>query len=180
MNNKFLSVVCLVKKDLFPLILILLMFFSRLIPHPPNFTPIIAVAIMSGYLFKNLYLSILVLFFSMIIGDMFIGFYSNMFFVYFSLFIIAYFCFFKNNKINAKNLIIYGAISSLIFFIISNFGVWLSGGMYEKNIAGLINCYVMAIPFLKNTMISTVFFSYLIFISINTFVRITNGQIKNN
>ena len=69
MNNKFLSVVSLVEKDLFPLILILLMVFSRLIPHPPNFTPIIAVAIMSGYLFKNLYLSISVLFFSMIIGN---------------------------------------------------------------------------------------------------------------
>tara|TARA_B110000967_G_scaffold161898_1_gene168235 strand:- start:2647 stop:3180 length:534 start_codon:yes stop_codon:yes gene_type:complete len=177
MNNKFLSVIDLVKKDLFPLILILLMVFSRLIPHPPNFTPIIAVAIMSGYLFKNLYLSISVLFFSMIVGDMFIGFYSNMFFVYFPLFIIAYFCFFKNNKINAKNLFIYGVSSSLIFFIISNFGVWLSGGMYEKNIAGLINCYIMAVPFLKNTIISTVLFSYLSFISVSAFNKVTTRTI---
>ena len=177
MYNKFLSGVGLVKKDLFPLILILLMVFSRLIPHPPNFTPIIAVAIMSGYLFKNLYLSISVLFFSMIVGDMFIGFYSNMFFVYFPLFIIAYFCFFKNNKINAKNLFIYGISSSLIFFIISNFGVWVSSGMYEKNIAGLVNCYIMAIPFLKNTLISTVLFSYLSFISVNTFNKIAKKPI---
>ena len=177
MYNKFLSGVGLVKKDLFPLILILLMVFSRLIPHPPNFTPIIAVAIMSGYLFKNLYLSISVLFFSMIVVDMFIGFYSNMFFVYFPLFIIAYFCFFKNNKINAKNLFIYGISSSLIFFIISNFGVWVSSDMYEKNIAGLVNCYIMAIPFLKNTLISTVLFSYLSFISVNTFNKIAKKPI---
>ena len=177
MYNKFLSGVGLVKKDLFPLILILLMVFSRLIPHPPNFTPIIAVAIMSGYLFKNLYLSISVLFFSMIVVDMFIGFYSNMFFVYFPLFIIAYFCFFKNNKINAKNLFIYGISSSLIFFIVSNFGVWVSSGMYEKNIAGLVNCYIMAIPFLKNTLISTVLFSYLSFISVNTFNKIAKKPI---
>ena len=177
MNIKLSSIISLAKKDLFPLILILLMIFSRLIPHPPNFTPIIAVAIMSGYLFKNLYLSISVLFFSMIVGDMFIGFYSNMFFVYFPLFIITYFCFFKNNKINAKNLFIYGVSSSLIFFIISNFGVWLSGGMYEKNIAGLINCYIMAVPFLKNTIISTVLFSYLSFISVSAFNKVTSRTI---
>ena len=83
----------------------------------------------------------------------------------------------QHNKINAKNLFIYGVSSSLIFFIISNFGVWLSGGMYEKNIAGLINCYMMAIPFLKNTMISTVFFSYLSFISVNTFNKVVNKTI---
>ena len=177
MKTKISSIISLSKENSLPLILILLMIFSRLIPHPPNFTPIIAVAIMSGYLFKNLYLSISVLFFSMIVGDMFIGFYSNMFFVYFPLFIIAYFCFFKNNKINAKSLFIYGISSSLIFFIISNFGVWLSSGMYEKNIAGLVNCYVMAIPFLKNTMISTIFFSYLSFISVNTFNKIANKTI---
>jgi hypothetical protein len=176
MNVNIPSIISLNKKDFFPIILILLMIFSRLIPHPPNFTPIIAVAIMSGYLFKNLYLSILVLFFSMIVGDMFIGFYSNMFFVYFPLFIITFFCFLKNNKINGKNLFIYGISSSLVFFIISNFGLWLSSSMYEKNIAGLINCYIMAIPFFKNTMISTIFFSYSSFISINAFNKIAKAN----
>lgn len=167
----------LLRKDLFPLILILLMVFSRMIPHPPNFTPIIAIAVMSGYFFKNLHFSIIVLFCSMIIGDVFIGFYSNMFYVYFPLFIITYFCFLKNNKINFKNLIIYGVSSSLVFFIISNFGVWMSGEMYEKNIAGLVNCYILAIPFLKNTMISTILFSYLSFISMSTFNKVANKTI---
>ena len=169
MSIKILSKLSFNKKDFFPIILILLLIFSRLLPHPPNFTPIVAVAIMSGYLFKNLYLSILVLFFSMIVGDMFIGFYSNMFYVYFPLFVITYFCFFKNKNINAKNLFIYGIVSSVVFFIISNLGVWVSSDMYEKNISGLINCYIMAIPFLKNTIISTILFSYLSFISISTY-----------
>ena len=153
------------------------MIFSRLIPHPPNFTPIIAVAITCGYFFKNLNLSILVLFFSMLVGDMLIGFHSNMLFVYSGLFFITYVCFLKNNKINYKNLFIYGISSSLVFFLISNFGVWLLSNMYEKNIAGLINCYVMGIPFLKNTMISTIFFSYLGFISVNTFNKIASSKI---
>ena len=66
------------KKEIFPITLILILALSRLIPHPPNFTPIIAVAILSGYFFKNLYLSFLVLITSMIVADFFIGFYDNM------------------------------------------------------------------------------------------------------
>ena len=62
------------KKDIFALGLILLMVFSRLLPHPPNFTPIIAVAILSGYFFKNIYMSLFVLLFTMLASDLFIGF----------------------------------------------------------------------------------------------------------
>ena len=81
-----LKILNFLKKDKFAISLIFIMVFSRLIPHPPNFTPIIAVAIMSGYLFKNFYLSFLVLTVSMVISDLFIGFYGNMIFVYFGLF----------------------------------------------------------------------------------------------
>ena len=76
------------KKDIFTLSLILLMVFSRLLPHPPNFTPIIAVAILSGYFFKNIYMSVFVLLFAMLASDLFIGFYKNMIFVYLSLIMI--------------------------------------------------------------------------------------------
>ncbi len=58
-----------------------------------------------------------------------------------------------------------------VFFLISNFGVWLLSGMYEKNISGLINCYIVAIPFLKNTIISTIFFSYLSIVSLNIYKK---------
>ena len=77
------------KKEIFPIGLILILVFARLIPHPPNFTPIIAVAILSGYFFKNIYLSFATLFISMFLADVFIGFYDNVFFVYLSLFLIA-------------------------------------------------------------------------------------------
>ena len=69
------------KLEIFPLSLILVLAFSRLIPHPPNFTPIIAVAVMSGYLFKNIYISLIVLSLSMLVSDLIIGFYSNYFFI---------------------------------------------------------------------------------------------------
>ena len=154
------------KKEIFPISLILILAFARLIPHPPNFTPIIAVAIMSGYFFRNIYLSFAILLISMLLADAFIGFYSNMLFVYLSLFLIAFVFFKISKKINFKNLFIYGFVGSVIFFIISNFGVWALGSpgvydiAYEKNLNGLVECYILAIPFFGNTFLSTVIFAY--------------------
>ena len=155
-----IKLINLTKQDIFPLLLILIMVLSRLIPHPPNFTPIIAIAMMSGYFFKSLNFSILILLISMLLSDLFLGLYNNMIFVYASLFIIVLYFFQINKKINYKNLFFLGLGSSLVFFIISNFGVWIMENMYEKNLNGLINCYLLAIPFFKNTFISTLFFSY--------------------
>jgi hypothetical protein len=116
---------------------------------------------MSGYFFKNLKFSLSVLLVSMLASDMFIGFYKNMIFTYFSLFLITYIFFKINKKINYKNLFVFGFFGSLMFYLISNFGVWVLGNLYEKNLNGLITCYYMAIPFFKNTVLSTFFYSYL-------------------
>ena len=156
----------LLKKEIFPISLIVILVFARLIPHPPNFTPIIAVAIISGYFFKNINLSLLILLVAMLISDLFIGFYENVIFVYASLLLIT-FAFHKiSNKINFKNLFIYGFAGSLIFFLVSNFGVWALGSpglndiAYEKSLSGLIECYILAIPFFGNTFLSTLIFAY--------------------
>jgi len=148
------------KKEIFPISLILILALARLIPHPPNFTPIIAVAILSGYFFKNIYMSFVILIISMLISDILIGFYNNIFFVYISLLLISLIFFKIGKKINYKNLIAYSFLGSLIFFIISNFGVWLLSGLYEKNLNGMIECYILAIPFFRNTFLSTLIFSY--------------------
>ena len=153
-----------IKSYYLPICLILILSFSRLIPHPDNFTPIIAVAIMSSYFFNNINFSYLVVLFSMLIVDFFIGFYSHMLFVYLPLILIVLIFFKISKKTNFKNLFIFGFSGSLIFFIISNFGVWLVGGLYERNMNGLIECYFMAIPFFKNTFLSTLIFSYSAFI----------------
>ena len=160
------------KENLFPFILIILLAFSRFIPHPDNFTPIIAVAIMSGYFFKNINLSYIVLLISMLLVDVFFGFYKHMIFVYSSLFLITFIFFKISNKINAKNLFIFGFLGSIIFFLVTNFGVWASGVPspitnlpYEKNINGLISCYILAIPFFTKTLVSTIFFSYVAYLT---------------
>ena len=161
----------ILQKEIFPISLILLLAFSRLLPHPPNFTPIVAVAIMSGYFFKNIKFSFVVLLIAMLLVDVFLGFYKHMLFVYLSLFLIVFVFFKISYKINFKNLFIFGFLGSLIFYLVSNFGVWASGVIspitnlpYEKNLNGLISCYFLAIPFFKNTLFSTIVFSYAVFL----------------
>ena len=162
MNNLFLTI----KKHIFPISLILILALARLIPHPPNFTPVIAVAIMSSYFFKNIKVSFIVLLVAMLISDLFIGFYENLFFVYISLILITYIFHKISIKINFKNLFVYGFAGSLIFFIVSNFGVWALGSpgvndiAYDKSLSGLIQCYILAIPFFGNTFLSTIIFAY--------------------
>ena len=156
----------IIKKEIFPIVLILILAFARLIPHPPNFTPIIAVAIMSGYFFKNINLSFLTLIIAMFVSDLFIGFYENVIFVYASLLLITFVFYKIAKKINFKNLFVYGFVGSLIFFIVSNFGVWALGSpgvndiAYDKSLNGLMECYILAIPFFGNTFLSTVIFAY--------------------
>ena len=156
----------ILKKEIFPISLILILAFARLIPHPPNFTPIIAVALVSGYFFKNINLSSLILLVAMLLSDLFIGFYENMIFVYASLLLITFVFHKISKKINYKNLFIYCFAGSFIFFIFSNFGVWALGSpgvldvAYERNLSGLVECYILAIPFFGNTFLSTLIFAY--------------------
>ena len=148
-----------IKNYYLPICLILILSFSRLIPHPWNFTPILAVGIFSGFYFKNFILSLFIVVLSMFIGDLFLGFHSTMFFTYISLALaVVIGLFIKHFKFT--EILFSGLASSVCFFIITNFGAWLTLEMYEKNFAGLLQSYVLAIPFFHNTLIST--FLYLI------------------
>jgi len=112
---------------------------SRLLPHPPNFTPVIAIFMLSSGL------TLLPLLITYMITDAVIGFHSYMLWVYASLFAVAYFQ--------------RGAVfSATLFFVITNFAVWTSG-YYGYSLQGLIMCYIMAIPFYISTLTSTVIFA---------------------
>ena len=117
-------------------------------------------AILSTYFMKNLKLLYFLILSTMFITDIFLGFHKNMLFVYSSLYLITAISFKFSHKLNFKNLLLYCLFSSICFFIFTNFGVWFFGNLYEKNFSGLIECYFMAIPFFKNSLISTIIFSY--------------------
>ena len=146
----------------FVVAIIIIAISSRLIPHPPNFTPITAVALFSIIHFKNKYLGILLPIFCLLISDLIIGISIINLFVYFSFLLISCVGYFFG-KINIKSVL----LSSLIFFIITNFGVWLIG--YPKTIEGFISCYIAAIPFFGWTIIGDLFYSYTSKLSLNFF-----------
>ena len=149
----------IIKRFFLPVSLILVITLSRLIPHPYNFTPVIAAGVFSGFYFRQFFLGWFVIIFSMFIGDLLIGFHATMFFTYIALVVpVALGIFMKRFKFNA--IVVASLVSSIAFFLTTNFGVWLTLDMYEKNFAGLINSYVLAIPFFHNTLIST--FIYLL------------------
>ena len=151
------------KKYFLPICLILILSFSRLIPHPANFTPILAVGIFSGFYFRNFLLGLFIVVFSMFLGDLYLGFHGTMFFTYVSMFVaVALGLFIKHFKFT--EILFSGLASSVCFFIISNFGAWIILDMYEKTLSGLLQSYILAIPFFHNTLIST--FLYLILLKL--------------
>lgn len=143
------------------LLIILLAVVARLIPHAPNFAPIGGLALFSGSNFKNK-ISILIPLFAMFISDIFLGFHKTVPYVYVSFIIIALIGgLIKNNK--WQSLALASLASSVLFFLITNFGVWATGSMYQKNLSGLIQCYGFGVPFFRNTLVSDLFYSFSFF-----------------
>ena len=126
----------------------------RLLPHPPNVTPIITLALFGSTNFKNKWLGISLPLIAMVISDIYLGFNGITLWVYGSFLLISLLGRYWK-KIKIQNVL----ISSLIFFIITNFGVWLGG--YPKTIEGILLCYTTAIPFFINSILGDLFFSYL-------------------
>ena len=149
---------------------ILTLALFRLIPHPPNFTPILAMSIFAGMKFKNNLYSYIIPIMVMFISDIFIWLHSGMLVIYPTLLITTLIA--RNfNTINSASI-----ISSTLFFITSNLQVWLISNMYGKNILGLIECYTAAIPFFGMTLISTFIYSYVLFLSFELLTKIPIKQ----
>ncbi|MGQ9798154.1 MAG: DUF6580 family putative transport protein [Ignavibacterium sp.] len=144
-------------------IMILAAAFVRLIPHPPNFAPIAAMALFGGAYFNKKSFAFAVPLAAMFLTDAVIGFHSSMWIVYLSFALIVLIGMFMLKNVNIKNVVLASVTASISFFIITNFGVWAFGTMYPKNIAGLIECYIAAIPFIQNTLLGDLFYSGIMF-----------------
>ena len=131
---------------------------SRFIPHPPNFTSLIALSFYVPAILGRKYIVSLI--FSFFITDLFIGLHSTILFSYGSILVIGLITkFFSSNRTYR----IVGVLTgSLIFFIFTNLGVWLNGELYPITLEGLWICYIMAIPFFSQNLISTIIYSAII------------------
>jgi len=164
------------KRLIYIIFVIFLGIFYRLIPHVPNFSPLYSISVFSSILpielsnkFNKLikYISFLIPLIILFITDLILGFYKGMVFNYLAFLSYSIFSYFIFNKYSKLSKTILGLVlsvgSSIYFFIISNFGVWLLTNMYSNDLAGFILCYINALPFLKNSIISSIIFSILIF-----------------
>jgi hypothetical protein len=136
----------------------------RLVPHPPNFTPIGAMALFSGaYLGRRGAVALAAPLGALFLSDLVLGFYSGMLTVYFSVALIVIIGWLALRRVSPIRVGGAAIASSVLFFVLTNFGVWLSSGFYPHTLAGLEACYVAAIPFFQNTVAGDLFYAAVLF-----------------
>lgn len=156
------------------LIFIVIGIFSRLIPHIPNFAPITATALFGG-MYLNKKFALIVPIFIMIISDFLLSpknmLHSTTLFVWGSFLISSLIGLWLRSHKKPLYIIVGIFSASLQFFLITNFGVWATTNMYPHTLEGLIECYVMGIPFYRNTLMGDLFYTGL-FITLYTQVKV--------
>jgi len=136
----------------------------RLVPHPPNFTPIGAMALFSGaYLGRRGAVALVAPLGALFLSDLVLGFYRGMPTVYFSVALIVIIGWMALRRVSPIRVGGAAIASSVLFFVLTNFGMWLSSGFYPRTLAGLEACYIAAIPFFQNTVAGDLFYAAVLF-----------------
>ena len=137
--------------------------FVRLIPHPPNFAPIAAIALFGGAYFNKKWAAFLIPLTAMFVTDLILGFHATMWAVYLSFVLIVGIGMFAIKQKKISNIFLASVSSSVLFFIITNFGLWISTPYYAKTGVGLAACFIAAIPFFHLTLLGDLFFVAVMF-----------------
>ena len=136
---------------------------SRLIIHSWNFTPVIAIALFGGVYLKKKQLAIMLPLALFAVTDMILGFHQVMFFTWGSVVLIAGMGLWVQKNKNLTTVLGGGLASAVLFFVVTNFGVWLVSGMYPLTPAGLRTCFVLAVPFFRGTLLGTFVYGFVLF-----------------
>ena len=165
------------KKNLLLIVLfITIIFLGRILPHPYNFTPLIAVTLLSSYSLSNKFLAIMIPLVGFWISDLFMNNYiyagyfadftvfnSGMIWTYGAIVLVAFMGSSFLNKISTGKVVLASLSGSTIFDLISNFGVWAFSPMYAKTLTGLVQCYSMALPFYGTSLMGDLIYSTILF-----------------
>ena len=154
--------------------MILAVALTRLLPHPPNFSPVEAMALFGGAHFARKGLAVLVPLVALFVSDLALGLMlGGEYFQYFvsAGFWLVYACiaglavmgFRLRGRVSAARVAGFGIAGSLLFFAVTNFGVWFGSTFYPQTAAGLAAAYVAGLPFLGNSLLGTLFYSTLLF-----------------
>jgi hypothetical protein len=135
----------------------------RIVPHPPNFAPVAAMALFAGAHFDNKRIAFLLPLVAMFLSDIVLGFHAGMLLVYVCMCIVVAIGMQIRGKVGLLTVAGGALAGSVIFFVVTNFGVWLSSGMYPLNAGGLVASYVAAIPFFHYTLGGNLFYAGVLF-----------------
>ena len=142
--------------------LILLGIVARLVPHPWNATPTMAIALFGGtYLSKRW--AILLPFSIVAISDLLIGWHSTIPFTWGAFALTGLLAWWIRRQPTTLRILTGALAGSIVFFLITNFGVWLTGELYPQTLTGLHECYLAAIPFFRNSLVGDVLYTTLFF-----------------
>ncbi len=145
-----------------PILVVLTAVLLRLLPHEPNVAPIGALALFGGaYLPKKQAAVVPML--AMLVSDFFLGFHSTMIWVYGSFLLIVGLGLWLRSNLNWRSVLLASAVSSILFYLITNFGVWFSGSLYPKTLNGLWESYFMGLPFFRNTLVGDFGYNLIFF-----------------
>lgn len=142
---------------------ILVAALSRLLPHPPNFSPVVAMALFGGAVLMDRRLALIAPLAAMLLADVVLGFHSTMIFVYLAMVLVVVAGRMLGARRGVLTLAGAGFGGALVFFVLTNAGVWWVQGMYSRDFAGLLACYTAALPFFHNTLLATLLYGATLF-----------------
>jgi len=143
---------------------------TRIIPHPPNFTSLGAIALFGGAFIYDKKIAFTMPVFIMILSDFMLG-YNMSLSVYLSFVIMVFIGLYLQKKQNSLRIINAALIGSLVFFFITNFSVFITSSLYPKSIIGLVECYTLAVPFFINTLVGNITYSLIMFYGYNAIYK---------
>ena len=151
------------------LVAVLLATLLRILPHIPNFAPIGAIALFSGVMFRKHLWAMLLPLGALLLSDALLevtngtGFYSGFGWVYGSYVLVVLIGLLTKNQYRVQHVVAASLLASITFFLITNFGSWISMPIYTKDLAGLMQSYTAAVPFFRNTLLSDLAYTGLLF-----------------
>jgi hypothetical protein len=135
----------------------------RLLPHPPNVSPVAAMALFGGAYFSDKRVAFLVPFLALLLSDIMLGLHDTMAYVYAGFALTVAIGFWLRNNINIGRIAFAAVGSSVLFFVVTNFGAWVTSGLYPMTAEGLMQAYIAAIPFFQNSLLGNLVFTALLF-----------------
>ena len=135
----------------------------RLLPHLPNVSPVAAMALFGGAYFADKRMALIVPFVALFVSDLVLGLHNSMIFVYAGFALTVVIGFQLQKRVTLTNTAFAVVVSSVLFFLLTNFGAWMTSGLYAKSAAGLMQAYAAGIPFFQNSLLGNAVYAAVIF-----------------